>query len=95
MLVLKYIVPDYPFPTLYFGVANVVANGLIMLRYVYLVFRPTVSLTAPQLCGALGFAKYGGRLYLQLGPLIEEPRPNFLYNTDRSIQKIAYSASTK
>lgn len=30
---LKYIVPGYPFPTLYFGVANVVANGLIMLRY--------------------------------------------------------------
>ena len=33
MLVLKYIVPDYPFPTLYFGVANTIANGLIMLRY--------------------------------------------------------------
>ena len=33
VLVLKYIVPDYPFPTLYFGVANVIANGLIMLRY--------------------------------------------------------------
>ena len=25
---------DYPFPTLYFGIANVIANGLIMLRYV-------------------------------------------------------------
>ena len=35
VLVLKYVVPDYPFPTLYFGVANVIANGLIMLRYVY------------------------------------------------------------
>lgn len=32
-MVLKYIVPDYPFPTLYFGVANTIANGLIMLRY--------------------------------------------------------------
>jgi len=31
--VLKYIVKNYPFPTLYFGIANVVANGLIMLRY--------------------------------------------------------------
>ena len=33
VLVLKYIVPEYPFPTLYFGVANTIANGLIMLRY--------------------------------------------------------------
>ena len=33
VLVLKYIVPNYPFPTLYFGVANTIANGLIMLRY--------------------------------------------------------------
>ena len=32
VLVLKYLVPNYPFPTLYFGVANVVANGLIMIR---------------------------------------------------------------
>ena len=32
VLVLKYVVPEYPFPTLYFGVANVIANGLIMLR---------------------------------------------------------------
>ena len=31
---LKYIVPDYSFPTLYFGVANTIANGLIMLRYI-------------------------------------------------------------
>ena len=32
---LKYVVPEpgYPFATLYFGIANVVANGLIMLRY--------------------------------------------------------------
>ena len=34
MLVLKYVVPQYPFPTLYFGIANVLANGLIMLRFV-------------------------------------------------------------
>ena len=32
VLVLKYVVPEYPFPTLYFGIANVIANGLIMLR---------------------------------------------------------------
>ena len=34
VLVLKYVIHGYPFPTLYFGIANVVANGLIMLRYV-------------------------------------------------------------
>ena len=34
VLVLKYVVPDKGFPTLYFGIANVIANGLIMLRYV-------------------------------------------------------------
>lgn len=30
VLVLKYVVPGYEMPTLYFGVANVIANGLIM-----------------------------------------------------------------
>ena len=33
VLVLKYVVTDTPFPALYFGISNVVANGLIMLRY--------------------------------------------------------------
>ena len=32
VLVLKYIVPQYELETLYFGIANVVANSLIMLR---------------------------------------------------------------
>lgn len=32
--VLKYVVPETTWPTLWFGVANVVANALIMLRYV-------------------------------------------------------------
>jgi len=32
VLVLKYLVHDYPFPTLGFGVSNVVANALVMLR---------------------------------------------------------------
>ncbi|KAI9832495.1 MAG: hypothetical protein M1819_004284 [Sarea resinae] len=36
VLVLKYVVPNYPFPTLYFGIANVIANGLIMLSSVVL-----------------------------------------------------------
>lgn len=33
VLVLKYIVPEHTFPTLWFGVANVIANALIMIRY--------------------------------------------------------------
>ena len=37
VLVLKYIVPEYGFPTLYLGVANVIANGLIMLRYTFVI----------------------------------------------------------
>ncbi|KAI4268760.1 MAG: hypothetical protein Q9205_005381 [Flavoplaca limonia] len=36
VLVLKYVVPEYGFPALYFGIANVVANGLIMLSSVVL-----------------------------------------------------------
>ncbi|KAK8226911.1 vacuolar sorting protein-like protein Vps68 [Phyllosticta capitalensis] len=31
VMVLKYVVPEYPFPTLWFGVSNVVANALVML----------------------------------------------------------------
>lgn len=34
VMVLKYLIKDYPKTTLYFGIANVVANGLVMLRYV-------------------------------------------------------------
>lgn len=34
VMVLKYVVPSYPFPTLWFGVANVIANTLVSLRYV-------------------------------------------------------------
>lgn len=33
-MILKYLVQGYPMPTLYFGVANVVANGMVMLRFV-------------------------------------------------------------
>ncbi|KAL1954777.1 hypothetical protein VTO42DRAFT_725 [Malbranchea cinnamomea] len=31
VLVLKYVMPGYPMPTLYFGIANVIANALVML----------------------------------------------------------------
>lgn len=37
-MILKYLVQGYPMPTLYFGVANVVANGMVMLRFVFLSF---------------------------------------------------------
>jgi Uncharacterised protein family (UPF0220) len=33
VLVLKYLVHHYPFPTLQFGVSNVISNALVMLRY--------------------------------------------------------------
>ncbi|KAI9813785.1 MAG: hypothetical protein M1827_003575 [Pycnora praestabilis] len=36
VLALKYVVKEYGFPTLYFGVANVIANALIMLSSVVL-----------------------------------------------------------
>ncbi len=32
VLVLKYVVPQAQWPTLYMGVANLIANGLVMLR---------------------------------------------------------------
>lgn len=32
VMVLKYVVPGYPWPTFWFGVANPVGNGLVMLR---------------------------------------------------------------
>jgi hypothetical protein len=35
VLVLKYVVPGTVWPTLYMGVANVISNGLVMLRYVF------------------------------------------------------------
>lgn len=32
VMVLKYVVPDAQWPAMWFGVANVIANGLVMLR---------------------------------------------------------------
>lgn len=39
VLVLKYVVPGAVFPTLWFGVSNVVANGLVMTRYAFLLIH--------------------------------------------------------
>ncbi|EEA18964.1 Vacuolar protein sorting-associated protein 68 [Talaromyces marneffei ATCC 18224] len=36
VLVLKYVMKDYPLQTLYFGIANVIANGLVMLSSIVL-----------------------------------------------------------
>ncbi|KAK9238751.1 hypothetical protein V1525DRAFT_400436 [Lipomyces kononenkoae] len=36
VLILKYIVPQYPLSTVYFGISNVIANGLLMLSCVVL-----------------------------------------------------------
>ena len=35
-MVLKYLVQGYPMPTLYFGIANVVENGLVMMSSIVL-----------------------------------------------------------
>lgn len=62
VLVLKYVVPDYGFPALYFGIANVVSNGLIMLRFVQYpvcMLREFRTLILPQLGCSLGFAEHG------------------------------------
>lgn len=50
VLVLKYIVPGYPFPTLGFGVNNVVANALVMFRYFPVEVRG-VLMTVRWYCG--------------------------------------------
>lgn len=34
VMVLKYVVPGAEWPAMWFGVGNVIANGLVMLRYV-------------------------------------------------------------
>ena len=56
VMVLKYIVPQYPFPTLWFGVANVIANVLVSLRYPIRPFRPEILLTM-----ALALSSSGSR----------------------------------
>jgi len=41
VMVLKYVVQDASWPALWFGVANVVANALVMLRYVNAPVSPS------------------------------------------------------
>ncbi|KAK9458990.1 uncharacterized protein V1516DRAFT_680643 [Lipomyces oligophaga] len=43
VLTLKYIVPQYPWPTLYFGISNVIGNGMLMLSCVVLWISQNVE----------------------------------------------------
>ena len=54
VMVLKYIVPQYSFPTLWFGVANVIANVLVSLRYYTRRFR-----SRPLLMTHLALSSFG------------------------------------
>ena len=65
VMVLKFLFKDYPLRTVWLGAANVLANGLIMLRYVIGSSLNDVNLTSVQFCCAMGEPEYGGRLYLQ------------------------------
>lgn len=60
VLVLKYIVPQTSWPTLYMGVANVLANSLVMLRYDIPPLIEGVKLKQKQLGRALDLAEHGG-----------------------------------
>ena len=64
VLVLKYIVPGAVWPTFYMGIANVVANGGVMLRYVVSYTVIGFGLTLSQLGGAMDKPEHGGRILL-------------------------------
>lgn len=42
MLILKYVIKQYATEVLYFGIANVVANSLVMMRLVLLSVLPGI-----------------------------------------------------
>lgn len=68
-MVLKYVVREAVWPALWMGVANVIANALVMLRYVLLRVRSMCYANAnvSQLCHPVGEPEYGGRLHVQPG----------------------------
>ena len=43
VMVLKYLMPGYVFPTLWFGVSNAIANGLLMLSAAVLWYSVSVE----------------------------------------------------
>jgi hypothetical protein len=71
VMVLKYIVRDAAWPALWMGVANVIANALVMLRYVAvwrdIEMRCELYADFVQFGYPLGEPEYGGRLHLQPG----------------------------
>jgi hypothetical protein len=69
VMVLKYVVNDASWPALWMGVSNVVANALVMLRYVSMKVGMMCEIYADisQFGHPLGKPEYGGRLYLQPG----------------------------
>lgn len=69
VLVMKYIVTEHTWPTIWMGIGNVVANALIMLRYVLVGRMLGDEANSWQLCGALDCAKHGGRVHIQPGAL--------------------------
>ena len=70
-MVLKYVVNDASWPALWMGVSNVIANALVMLRYVLVKCRLEVRrgshTDSSQLRHPVGEPEYGGRLHLQPG----------------------------
>lgn len=71
VMVLKYVVNDASWPALWMGVSNVIANALVMLRYVLVKCRLEVRrgshTDSSQLRHPVGEPEYGGRLHLQPG----------------------------
>lgn len=72
VMVLKYVVNESVWPSLWMGVANVVANALVMLRYfsvrVLSILGEALSslmLTILQFRHIVGEPEHGGRLYVQ------------------------------
>lgn len=57
VMVLKYIVPEYTFPTLWFGVANVIANILVSLRYATFPCCSELLLSMPLALLSFGFRR--------------------------------------
>lgn len=76
VMVLKYVVNEAAWPAMWMGVANVVANALVMLRYVYLVMLLGVRVrfgmfaNVSQFGHPMGQPEHGGRLYVQPGFVI-------------------------
>jgi hypothetical protein len=71
VMVLKYVVNDASWPALWMGVSNVIANALVMLRYVPVKCRSGVRCEPRadflQFRHPMGEPEYGGRLHLQPG----------------------------